>query len=248
MYGDFAYVYDILTNDVNYSEWADHIEALFSKYCENKPRLVLDLACGTGSLTIELAKRGYDMIGIDLSPDMLSCAMGKSSKKDLPILWVCQDMRSFELYGTADAIVCCLDGLNYILNSADLAKVFSLVNNYLNPGGLFIFDMSSPFKLEKNLGNNLFYEIRNDIAYLWRNKYNKKDRILTLDLTFFVRKEEDLYKRFEERQKQKAWDIGEVIPILEKSGLKFLDVFDAFTENPPEKTSQRYFYIAGKKK
>ncbi|NLY17710.1 MAG: methyltransferase domain-containing protein [Clostridiaceae bacterium] len=247
MYGDFAYVYDLLTDDVGYSGWADYIESLFSKFCENKPRLVLDLACGTGSLTIELAKRGYDMIGFDISPDMLSCAMEKSSQMNLPVLWICQDMRSFELYGTVDAIVCCLDGLNYIKNSMDLTKVFSLAGNYLNPGGVFLFDLSTPYKLEKKIGDNLFYEIRDDIAYLWRNKYCRKDRILTLDLTFFIRQDGDLYRRIEEQQEQKAWDINEVIPIMEKSGLKFLDVFEAFTENPPVKTSQRYFFIARKK-
>jgi len=232
--------------DVDYSKWSDYIETLFERFCKQKPRLVLDLACGTGSLTIEMAKHGYDMIGIDISPEMLSCAMEKSSQNNLPVLWVCQDMRSFELFGTVDAIICGMDGMNYILNSTDLAKVFSLVNNYLNPDGLFIFDMSTPFKLEKNLGNNLFYEIRDDIAYLWRNKYRKKDRILYLDLTFFVRDDGDLYKRFEEQQKQRAWEIDEVIHILEKSGLKFLDVFDSFTENPPDKNSLRYSYIAAK--
>ena len=91
MYGDFAYVYDLLTKDVSYPKWADYIESLFLKYCESKPRLILDLACGTGSITIEMAKRGYDMIGIDISPDMLSCAMDKSSQLQLPVLWVCQD-------------------------------------------------------------------------------------------------------------------------------------------------------------
>lgn len=247
MYGDFSYVYDLLMEDVNYPKWADYIEALFKKYCGEKPRLILDLACGTGSLTIEMAKRGYDMIGIDLSTDMLSCAMEKSAKLELPVLWVCQDMRTFELFGTMDAIICGMDGLNYIKDSTDLSKVFSLVYNYLNPGGVFIFDMSTPYKLEKVLGNNLFYEIRDDIAYLWRNRYLKKDKLCILDLTFFIKENGDIYRRIEERQEQKAWEINEVLPILEASGMELLDVFDAFTENPSEKTSQRYFYIAKKK-
>jgi SAM-dependent methyltransferase len=246
MYGDFAYVYDLLMKDVSYPKWADYAEALFKKYCLKKPKLILDMACGTGNLTIEMAKRGYDMTGIDISIDMLSCAMEKSTQLGLSVLWVCQDMRSFELYGTMDAIICGMDGLNYIIDSTDLAKVFSLVNNYLDPYGIFIFDMSTPFKLEKTLGNNLFYEIHDNIAYLWENKFNKKDETCTLDLTFFINEYEDMYRRIEEKQVQKAWHIDDVLSTLEKSGLEPLGVFDAFTENPPEKTSQRYFYIARK--
>jgi SAM-dependent methyltransferase len=247
MYGDFAYVYDLLMGDVSYSKFADYVEVLFEKHCIKKPELILDLACGTGNLTIEMLKRGYDMIGIDISTDMLNCAFEKSSRLGLPVLWVCQDMRSFELYGTVDAIICGVDGLNYIIDIEDMKKVFSLVNNYLNPGGIFIFDMSTPFKLEKTLGNNLFYELRDDVTYLWRNKYRKKDKTCTLDLTIFINEHEDIYRRIEETQIQKAWSMEEVQSALKESCLEPLDVYDAFTVNPPEKTSQRYFYVSKKK-
>jgi len=125
MYGDLSLVYDLLMDDVDYSQWADYIEALFEKYAV-KPEIILDLACGTGSLTLELAKRGYDMIGIDISPEMLNRAVEKTDLSGVSPLWVCQDMRSFELYGTVDAIVCTMDSLNYILDMNDVRNVFRL--------------------------------------------------------------------------------------------------------------------------
>lgn len=246
MYSEFSYVYDMLMDDVNYSHIADFFEALFRKYSTEKPELVLDLACGTGNLTLELSKRGYNMTGIDNSPDMLSCAVEKSARHGVSPLWVCQDMRSFELYGTMDAILCTMDGLNYITNIPDLEKVFRLVNNYLNPGGLFIFDMNTPYKLEKILGNNSFHVIRDDIAYLWINEYNPEKKLCTLDLTFFVHESGDLYRRLDERQEQKAWEIDDVTYALKKANLKLINVFDAFTENPPGETSERYCFVAAK--
>jgi SAM-dependent methyltransferase len=244
MYSDFAYVYDLLMQDVKYSEWADYIESLFRKFCVKKPELVLDMACGTGNLTLELAKRGYDMIGIDMSSDMLSCAMEKSAECGISPLWVCQDMRAFELYGTMDVILCTMDSMNYIENASDMKQVLDLVKNYLNPGGLFIFDMNTPYKLEHVLGNNLFYEIRDDITYLWRNEYLPKEKKCIFDLTFFVREAEDIYRRLEEEQQQKAWTIDEVKDQLAQTGLELADVYDAFTQNAPSDQSERYFFIA----
>ena len=246
MYRDFAYVYDVLMQDIKYSEWANYIETLFQKYSPQKPVLVLDMACGTGNLTLELAKRGYDMIGIDMSPDMLSCAVEKSSNCATPPLWVCQDMRAFELYGTMDAILCTMDSLNYIEKAAELKRVFSLVNNYLNPGGLFIFDMNTPYKLEHVLGNNLFYEIRDDITYLWRNEYLPDEKKCIFDLTFFVQEDEDIYRRLEELQQQKAWSIDEVRDCLHETELELLNVFEAFTHEAPAEQSGRVFYVARK--
>ncbi len=243
MYSDFAYVYDLLMQDIQYTQWADYIESLFQKFCIMKPELVLDMACGTGNLTLELAKRGYDMTGIDMSPDMLSCAMEKSAECGISPLWVCQDMRAFELYGTMDVILCTMDSLNYLLNAADMTQVFRLVRNYLNPGGLFVFDMNTPYKLEHVLGNNLFYEIRDDITYLWRNEYLPTEKICNFDLTFFVREAEDIYRRLEEEQQQKAWSVEEVRRLLQKAGLELLDVYGAFTQDAPSDQTERVFYI-----
>lgn len=245
MYGDLSLVYDLLMDDVDYSQWADYIEALFEKYAV-KPEIILDLACGTGSLTLELAKRGYDMIGIDISPEMLNRAVEKTDLSGVSPLWVCQDMRSFELYGTVDAIVCTMDSLNYILDMNDVRNVFRLAGNYLNPGGLFIFDLNTPYKFEHIFADNLFYEIRDDIAYLWQNSYNPESKICDFDLTFFVKEKGDLYKRLEERQKQRAWSYDEIQSAVCGSGLNLKEVFDAFTFDKPLQTAERCFYIAKK--
>lgn len=244
MYSDFAYVYDLLMQDVQYAQWADYIESLFQRFGARKPELVLDMACGTGNLTLELARRGYDMIGIDMSPDMLSCAMEKSAERGLSPLWVCQDMRAFELYGTMDAILCTMDSLNYMENASDMTLVFQLVRNYLNPGGLFIFDMNTPYKLQHILGNNLFYEIRDDITYLWRNEYDPKGKKCIFDLTFFVKEAEDIYRRLEEEQVQKAWTAEEIRLLLQKAGLELMDVYGAFTQDAPSAQTERAFFIA----
>lgn len=245
MYRDFAYVYDRLMANIDYSKLADYIEALFSDYSAKKPGLVLDLACGTGSLTLEFAKRGYDMIGIDMSTDMLNCAMEKSMELNVSPLWVCQDMRNFELYGTVDAVICTMDSLNYITEYSDLKSVFSLVRDYLNPDGVFVFDMNTPYKYENVLDNNVFYEIYDDIAYIWQSTYNASDRICNFDLTFFVRESDELYRRLEEEQQQKAWNSDEVKAALEESGLTLINVFDEYTQNPPSEKSERCFFIAG---
>lgn len=245
MYCDFAYVYDRLMRDMDYSKLADYIEALFLEYGSKKPGLLLDLACGTGSLTVEFAKRGYDMIGVDISPDMLNCALEKSAELGVSPLWVCQDMRNFELYGTVDAVVCTMDSLNYITDFSDLKSVFRLVKNYLNPGGLFVFDMNTPYKYENVLGDNVFYEIGDEISYIWQSGYNPDDRICSFDLTFFVKESGQLYKKIEEGQKQKAWRIEEVKAALGESGLKPVEVLEEYTRKPPSGKTLRCFFIAG---
>jgi len=243
MYSDFAYVYDRLTKDIDYSKMADYIEVLFSEYATVKPKLLLDLACGTGSLTLELARRGYDMIGIDSSADMLNCALEKSAGLEVSPLWVCQDMRSFELYGTVDAVVCTLDSLNYITDYSDLKSVFGLVKNYLNPGGLFIFDINTPYKFENILRDNFFYEIGEDITYIWQNSYDPATGICTFDLTFFVRESGELYRRLEEEQQQRAWSFEEIKAALGESGLKLIDILEQYTLNPPDEKSERCFFV-----
>ena len=169
-YTDFAYIYDKLIGQ-DYEKWADYIEDIFAKN-NLKPSLVLDLGCGTGSITNILAKRGYDMIGVDISPDMLNVAREKATEEGLDVLYLCQDIREFELYGTVDAIICTLDVLNYITDPDDLKQVFRLVRNYLNPDGIFIFDINTEHKLKNTLGNNTFITDEEGVFYSWENEYS----------------------------------------------------------------------------
>lgn len=244
MYNNFAYIYDKLMYDVNYSAWADYMEKIFHRY-DLRPELVLDLGCGTGSLCIELAKRKYDMIGIDLSYDMLSCAREKSVQEEQNILFLNQDMTEFELYGTVDAILCLMDSVNYITKKNDIKKIFKLVRNYLNPGGLFIFDINTKYKLEQVLGSNVFYDVGDDITYIWQNRYNKNTGICEFDLTFFV-KEGAKYARYEELHEERAYSIDEIKEFIKGSELELLGVFNNLSFKPSLNNSERLFFVCRK--
>ena len=245
MYKGFAEVYDRLTSDIEYAKWADYLESAFLKF-GRKPSLVLDLGCGTGNITLELARRGYDMIGVDLSCDMLSKAWEKSRESGLNILFLNQDMCSFELYGTVDAVVCMLDSINYITGGEDLIRVFKGVKNYLNPGGIFIFDVNSEYKLSSLMPDATYYELNDDISWIWHNTYDIDKRLCTFDLTFFAQNRDNLYERFDEKHVEKAYSQEEIKEALCRAGLRFLGEFGNLGFDPPSKDEQRLFYIARK--
>jgi len=237
-YTGFAYLYDKLIKQ-DYSQWANYIEAVFLRYGKGIS-LVLDLACGTGNLTALLAKKGYDMIGLDKSSDMLSMAAQK--KGNLPICYTCQDMTDFELYGTVDAVICTLDSINYVTNTAKLKKTFKLIKNYLNPGGLLIFDINSEYKIANLLKNNTFVSDTGKIFYSWENVYNPKTKICTYKLTFFIKNGEKYY-RINELQKQRAYDLDTINKMLADANLSVLGCFDGLTFNKPSKKSERQMFI-----
>ncbi|HHV60120.1 MAG TPA: class I SAM-dependent methyltransferase [Clostridiaceae bacterium] len=231
-------------NDVDYSNLAGYIESIFRRY-DLKPGLVLDLGCGTGSLCIELSKKGYEMIGIDLSLDMLACARQKALECEEDILFLNQDITNFELYGTVGAVVSLMDTINYITNKRSLERTFKLVKNYLDPGGIFIFDINTAYKFENVLADNVFYDIGDDVSYIWKNAYNRKSKICRFDLTFFVR-EGGLYRKFDEVHSERCYSIDELKEMIAASGLDVLDVFDDKTFNAPKKNSERVFFICRK--
>ncbi|MCL2235365.1 MAG: class I SAM-dependent methyltransferase [Defluviitaleaceae bacterium] len=240
IYGEFARVYDQLM-EAPYLEWAEYIEELWLKF-ELKPNLILDLACGTGVLTDILASRGYDMIGADLSADMLMVARETNPE----ILWLQQDMREFELYGSVDAVICICDSLNYILEPEELAQVFKQVQFYLNPGGLFVFDINTEYKYSQILADNDFSGVGDSGAYIWENFYCEEERINEYQVTLFVGDENGLYSRYEEVHVQKAHKIGEIKNALRIAGLEILGEFDELTLNPPHHQSERVFFVARK--
>ena len=244
IYNNFAYIYDKLMYDVDYSKWADYIESIFERN-SLKPELVLDLGCGTGSFTVELATRGYDMIGIDQSVDMLHCARTKAQDKGKDILYLCQDMTKFELYGTVDAIVCLMDSINYITAKNDVKKVLKLVKNYLNPGGIFIFDINSPYKFQKVLSSNLYYDISDEITYIWQNQYDSKRKLCEFDLTFFVKDGED-YKKYDETHMERNYSVSELKQMISSAGLELTDIFHHLSFKTPLKNSERIFFVVKK--
>lgn len=239
-YLDFARLYDsLIAEDINYGAMADYIRQCWARM-GSKPSLVLDLACGTGTLADILARRGYDMIGVDLSYEMLNIAREKNES----VLYLCQDMRTFELYGTVDAIVCMTDSLNYITDNADLLHVFALAKNYLNPGAPFIFDMNSHYKLEHIIGNNTFTYDSDDVYYVWENEYSKASRLCDFYLTFFASGEGGIYTRFDEHHTQRAYTQQEVTDALREAGFTEICVYSAYTFDAPKPNSERLLYIA----
>jgi len=230
--------------DVDYSQWADYIEEIF-KANNVKPVLVLDLGCGTGSFCTEMVKRGYDMIGVDLSLDMLSIASAKAQENGFNILYINQDMTEFELYGTVDAVVCLMDSINYITKKRDLRKLFKHVENYLNPGGLFIFDINSCYKIENVLADNVFYSVDDEITYIWENRYDKQKKLCTFDLTFFVR-EGDFYKRYDEIHYERAYSVNELKILIEDSNMEVISIYDGLSFLEPHKKSERIFFVCKK--
>ena len=226
-FGELARYYDALNLGADYKKVADYIEGLFA-LCEKKPELVLDMACGTGNLALELSKRGYDMTGLDLSAEMLSAAAAK--KNAGRVLWLHQNMASFELYGTVDAAVCCFDGLNYLSDQNDVKKCFALVRNYLNPGGLFAFDVNSKHKFEAVYANNSYVieDAKKNVFCSWQNRYSKKTRSCDFYLTIFAKQPDGSYSRHEEAQSEKYHSAEFLGKSLLEAGFGDIRVFHDF--------------------
>ena len=242
-YTGFAAVYDTFMDDVPYEEWSQYVRSLLTEYGV-KDGLVLDLGCGTGSMTELLSAAGYDMIGVDNSEEMLELACGKREKSGRDILYLCQDMREFELYGTVAAVVSICDCMNYILDLEDLVTVFRLVNNYLDPGGIFIFDMNTEYKYREVMGDCVIAEDREDAAFIWDNQYDEEERMNIYDLSIFVREEKDLYRKYQETHYQRGYTLDEMKELIQSSGLIFETAYDAFTHEAPTEKSERIYIIA----
>ena len=249
-YTGFAEVYDVFQDNVPYEEWCAYVTGLLAEYGVSDG-LILDMGCGTGSLTELLAKAGYDMIGIDNSGEMLQIAMNKSRDSGLDILYLQQDMREFELYGTVRAVICVCDSLNYILEPEELGQVFSLVNNYLDPGGIFICDMNTLYKYRQVLGDSVICETREEECFIWENYFDEESRINEYAMNFFVRQENGLYERIEEFHYQKAYETDQIKELIRTSGLELLAVYGENTKEEPEPDCERVYFVAresGKRK
>lgn len=245
MYNDFAEVYDRL-QDADYERFVNFYERIFEKN-GLKPELVLDLACGTGNITLPMAKRGYDMIGLDMSVEMLNIARDKAFEAEKEILFLCQDMCEMELFGTVDAIVCALDGVNYITDYEDLKRLFRLVQNYLNPGGVFIFDINSIHKLKNVLGNNTFVNDEQGIFYVWQSEFSEETMICDFGLTFFEEAEGGSYQRFDEFQQERAYTIDEIVKAAELAKLDVTGFYKPFEFVTATDNDERVFFVVSKK-
>lgn len=245
-YDFLAGCYDRLTYDVDYAAWADYIERHFEK--RGIPgKTVLDLACGTGSLTYELARRGYEMIGVDLSPEMLSQAMEKNMGGDIiPPMFLCQSMDKLDLYGTIDACVCCLDSVNYVTDKRKLQKAFERVHLFLMPGGLFIFDVNTVEKLAA-LDGQVFLDETEDTYCVWRAEFNKRSRICSYFMDIFRLDEgSGQWERGEELHEERAYPVEELKQYLREAGFRDIKVYGELKMRPPVSGEQRIFFVARK--
>lgn len=289
-YTGFADVYDTFMDNVPYDEWAEYLAELLEEYGVTEG-LVLELGCGTGSITRRLAKKGYDMIGIDNSEEMLEIARQKEYEFEeydeeddydeeadmadeeavfdqefdeaeaegegmLPgILYLEQDMREFELFGTVAAVVSICDSMNYITSEEDLIKVFKLVNNYLDPNGLFIFDMNTVHKYRDVMGDTTIAENREDCSFIWENYYHEKEMINQYDVTIYKKADYDaedgepeLYERFKETHYQKAYELETVKRLLTEAGMEFVTSYEVCSKKAPDADTERMYIIAREKK
>lgn len=256
-YTNFAQVYDLFMDNVPYEEWGQYIADLLQG-AGITDGILLDLGCGTGKLTRFMAELGYDMIGVDHSLEMLEIAresgreqMAVTESGDgLPedpvrnILYLQQDMRAFELYGTVRAIYSACDSINYILEESELLQVFRLVNNYLDPKGLFLFDCNTPYKYEQLLGENTFAENREACSFIWENYYDSDRGINEYDLTLYIRNSSGYYQRFEETHFQKSYSLDVIRKLLAAAGLEFVAAYDAYTREEPAEDCERFLVIA----
>lgn len=242
-YGEFARVYDMFMDNINYEEWASYLKDRLAEY-DITDGLVLELGCGTGTMTELLADAGYDMIGVDNSEEMLAEAMEKRVESGHDILYLLQDMQEFELYGTVRAVVSVCDSLNYITEEEELLEVFSLVNNYLDPDGVFVFDMNTVYKYQEILGNTTIAENREDGSFIWENEYDEETQMNVYELALFLPREDGLYEKCEELHYQRAYSVEKIKELLASSGLQLLAIYDAYTKNPPKQDSERLTFLA----
>lgn len=242
MYKNMAVLYDELMDDIDYKEWYLYIEKLLDKFSK-EPKKILEMACGTGSLSYYLAMNGYDLTCFDISSDMLSMAYNKLNQFN-NIRLIEQNMIDFKINEKFDAIISICDSINYILDEEDLLSVFRNVKKHLHKDGIFIFDINSHYKLKNIIGNNTFIEDRGTIYYTWQNYFDNSENIGEFYLTFFIADEYGRYRRIDEEHLQKAYQIEEIRELLEKAGFGTVYCFDEFTFNKPGEQSERINFVA----
>lgn len=244
MYNNFAEYYDKLMYDVQYKKRTLYLMRLFKKYGK-KPTLLLDMACGTGGFSNEFAKQGIEVIGVDMSEEMLSVAREKSDIAGQDVLYLCQKAEELDLYGTVDGAVCCLDSLNHITDYKIFCKAIKKISLFLEKDCLFIFDLNTEYKHREVLANNSFI-IENDNVYCaWTNVYNKKNGIVDIRLDFFVN-ENNVYNRYTEEFSERAYSEVQVERALKQAGLEILEVFEDMTEKSLNENSERAVYVTRK--
>ena len=251
IYDLLAPIYDRVNGDIDYSAWADFVEENIKRYNPDMTtELVLDLGCGTGKMTLELARRGYDMTGVDLSAEMLDIARECAERCGLSdkMLWLLQDITEFELYGTVELCVSCLDTINHLTSPKDLKKCLSLVHNYLVPDGLFLFDINGKRKFEEIYADNSYVMEEGSSVCVWQNSYNPKTKLCDFFITLFEEDEDGKYNRYDELQTERMYTLRSIKSALAECGFEFLGAYSDFDFAEATDDSERIYISARCKK
>lgn len=243
-YGYFAGVYDILTENVDYEKIADRIDTLFPQGIKENGHL-LDLGCGTGTLSFLLEEKGFDVIGIDKSEDMLSEAFAKKSEVNSNTMFLCQDLTELDLFGTAAGAVCVLDTVNHIESKEKICEFFRRVSLFLEMNCMFLLDINTPYKHREILSDNTFVYDADDVYCVWQNSYDEENHRTDIDLDFFI-KDGDVYFKKSESFSEYEYGINDIILSLEQNGFTVLKQFDGYGENEPNGKTERVVLLAQK--
>lgn len=244
IYSEFASVYDVMQYDVDYERWIEEIKNRVTNH-NTSARTMLELACGTGTIGIGLSKKGFNVEALDISEDMLTVAQAKAYENNVKMKFYHQDMVSFNTKKRYDAVFCMCDGMNYVLKSSDLSKVFENIYKHLNENGILIFDISSYYKLKHVVGNHTFAETFDHEAYIWENQFDDATKMLEFSLTLF-KEEENGYERYEELHTQHAYEIPEILAIT-NTYFDIIDILDGDTFETNQETSNRICFIMKKR-
>lgn len=245
-YGIFSSVYDILTENVEYERIADKICSLLTRNGINGG-LLLDLGCGTGTLSFLLEKNGFDIIGVDPSEDMLAVANEKKYDENSSAIFLCQSGEELDLYGTIDCAVCSLDTINHISSLNKIRETFKKISLFMNLGGILVFDINTPYKHEKILGDNTFVYDMDEVYCVWQNTFDAQNGKTDIDLDFFIRNEDDeCYERYSESFSEYAYNLEDILNILKKCGFEILSLCDDYTDNDINEETQRITITAKK--
>lgn len=244
-YSQFAEFYDRLMSDVDYKKRSAYLLKLFKKFGK-KPTLLLDLACGTGGFSNEMALQGIEVIGVDMSEEMLSVARENSAELNTDVLFLCQKAEELDLYGTVDGAICCMDSFNHITDIKDLKKAIERVSLFMEKDSLFIFDVNTPYKHKHILGDNTFVIEQDDIYCVWQNEYNEKTSTTDITLDFFVNDKDDIYSRFSEYFSERAYTNEELKDTLTVCGFDIVALYGDMTTDEPSEDCDRIIYIVRK--
>lgn len=251
-YSTISEVYDIWQESNDTDKWVGYAKKIIKKHLKKKTGdgedgkfILLDLGCGTGNIAIKMAKAGYEVIGVDKSPDMLSVALEKD--KSNPVQFACMDITNFELYGTVDIIICFLDTVNHLTTKSAVRKMLSLCKNYLNKGGIIIFDIATQYYFEEHLGDNTFFDIRDEFALIWENSFYSSKNENTANLTFFVKDDTGRYIRSEEVIREKIYHPDDIMELINSCKLEVAGIYSDFTFTKPGLDTERIFFVAENK-